>query len=1399
MGKDESNEGQGDQSALEAQEHGERKGLIRDQQETVKIETNHSSAMIKGFTANLPKLNGKNYSSWKSMLTTYLELNDLYDTVFGSDDVVVEKYTELRARLVIQETLDEKHRMQTQNCKTSKEIIRRLTKTYAEATRANLSTILQKYYTFKKAPEDDMSSHLAKLEVMRSELAELGQEQTDDMFIYRILETLPKEYELLKMMWDNAPTELQTVPEIQSRILRQERKLRDTAEATRITEALMVSKPSTDKSQKYKSIQERKKHTHCAKCGYKGHWARECKTKPENYAKKPDSDDTKGQASQEKEISRKSVFTVTKSVPMQENHWFADSAATQHMCNKANWFTSLRYFNEPEECSLGNGSKIKVLGEGTVDLISHLGDREAQVTLQDVLYIPELSTNLLSIGIATEHGVKTIFCDDQCNLYQGDSKVATGKRYGRSLYLMTMVAAKAENHRALLCQGERTISEWHKTLGHVSNKRIEALAKDPALGISITKKQAELDCADCPAGKGKHSSHPLSTTNRATVPGERVHVDLSGIINPAAISGAKYYLLCKDECTTYTYGYLLREKSSVNLALAQMLIEFETDSGYRVKRLQSDNGSEFVNQQTKILFAKEHVVHETVAPYTPQQNGRIEREIQSITNMARTMLYSAKVPIELWDEAIRTAVYLRNRLPNKSTQRTPFELFMQRKPSLKHLVSFGTEAHVVISGHHLTKFEPRTEPGHVVGFTARSNTYRVYLCQSKRVLESSDVIFKPHGSYSCETAKTDSRSSDTVRQDATVHVQGSDSQTGRENSGKKKGCVGSAVLNEFFDAYVNPVGKESTRLSETAKSDAVPPPTLSTIDLTKPERDPDENLLENMNESEFDRLPEAPTLETIAESSEIEQEQAFDELDIDQGSCAVMMVTSDEPRSYKEAMSSKDSDNWSQAVREELDAHKRNGTWSIATKPNNKAILTTKWVFKIKRKLDGATERYKARLVVRGFEQVAGLDFHETYAPVARYESIRILIALAAHYEMTYIQFDVKTAFLYGILAEEVYIQIPEGLDLSNDHALKLNKGLYGLKQAPRVWNNKFTETIEKLGFKPTYADNCVFHNPHSRLYLCIYVDDGLIFGPNATTLETPIRYLKEHFDIRVVTGTAFIGMEIMPIERGFFVHQQHYAKEILERFQMSNCAPVSAPLETGHQLTMISETDKDLDCPYREAIGALQFLAGNTRPDLLHCVALLAKFSACPKEKHWAAIKRVLRYLRGTLSLGIKFEKENKLKPIAYTDADWASDATNRKSISGSLILMSNGPIIFRSAQQQLVALSTTEAEFIAAADTVKELIWMRTMLKELRVDHERAELRCDSQTAIRLIKNPEFHRRTKHIDIKYHFIREHWNNETFTILYVSTDEQLADYLTKAVPRKRFAELLSKSNICAV
>ena len=432
--------------------------------------------------------------------------------------------------------------------------------------------------------------------------------------------------------------------------------------------------------------------------------------------------------------------------------------------------------------------------------------------------------------------------------------------------------------------------------------------------------------------------------------------------------------------------------------------------------------------------------------------------------------------------------------------------------------------------------------------------------------------------------------------------------------------------------------------------------------------------------------------------------------DVDHGKNLSAVLLSDEPSSFAETEASPDSGKWKEAIDAELAAHAKNKTWYVVDPPPGVNKITAKWVFKKKLSPTGQVDRYKARLVARGFTQVKGIDYTEVFAPVVKMDSVRLLFSLSAQLDLVYYQFDVATAFLNGIIEEDLYLEPPEGLEVPPNKILKLNRSLYGLKQSPRCWNARLREIVEKFQMKQTISDPCVYVKEGSELLiLALYVDDGLVFAKNRSTIEEFIKILKEHFDVKEVTSNCFLGVEILRSADGsIFLHQRSYIKRMLERYEMQDCNSSKTPVVFNHPLNKPEILEQPvIECDnYAAAIGSLLYCAMSTRPDICYALSVLSKHTKAPRKAHWEAVKRVFRYLKGTMDHGLHYMKVSKPQILCYSDADWGGDHENRKSTSGMITSYSSEPISFKAQQQSTVALSTTEAEYISACVAVKDLI---------------------------------------------------------------------------------------------
>ena len=656
-------------------------------------------------------------------------------------------------------------------------------------------------------------------------------------------------------------------------------------------------------------------------------------------------------------------------------------------------------------------------------------------------------------------------------------------------------------------------------------------------------------------------------------------------------------------------------------------------------------------------------------------------------------------------------------------EKTPEEAWSKRKPSVKHLKVFGCKVSVMLTPKRKEKFGSKVWWGSFVGYGGRMAGYRLWDPVKQEIVIRKDVKFHEDQFYVPAKRPTEEERYITVNEVPITQPPVSDFS--REN-------IPVELPHEA---------------SENPESESIP-----------------------RKSSRIRRPPQRLTSERLGELHQ-----------------AICIEEETEPKTLKEAMERSDWIQWEKAINEEMESLHENKTWSLVERPNNKNIVGSKFVFKLKRKSDGSLERHKARLVARGFTQEEGVDFSETFAPVLKMQSLRLLLALANNEQAHLHQMDVKTAFLYGELEEEVFMEQPEGMTKpGTEHMVcKLHKSLYGLKQSPRNWNKRIDKFFNSLGLSQIPEDHAVYvmkENP-GLMFIGVYVDDLIIGSVNLTLLEEVKAALSSEFQMKDLGNASYVlGISVRRFGDTLFLSQKKYAKEILKKFGMEDCHGCKTLMERGELLDDAKSKICDEKIPYRAAIGSLMYLMTSTRPDLATSVSMLSRYFSEPRVVHWIAVKRVLRYLASTLDFGLKFRRSRDAKISGFSDADWAGDVQTRRSRSSYIFLYGGGPISWQSRLQDIVTLSSAEAEYVAATEGAKESVWISNFLKSVRAPNSRLELFVDNQSAIKLANNPVYHQRTKHIDVRYHKIREWVAEKRLELKYVHTRENAADFLTKIV-----------------
>jgi len=500
-----------------------------------------------------------------------------------------------------------------------------------------------------------------------------------------------------------------------------------------------------------------------------------------------------------------------------------------------------------------------------------------------------------------------------------------------------------------------------------------------------------------------------------------------------------------------------------------------------------------------------------------------------------------------------------------------------------------------------------------------------------------------------------------------------------------------------------------------------------------------------------------------------------------------------EPATYHDAICHPE---WQHAMAEEIAALERTGTWDLVPLPSHARPITCKWVYKIKTRSDGSLERYKARLVARGFQQEHGRDYDETFAPVAHMTTIRTLLAVASVRAWSISQLDVKNAFLNGELHEEVYMRPPPGYLVPDGNVCRLRRSLYGLKQAPRAWFQRFSSVITAVGFSPSAHDPALFvHNSsRGRTLLLLYVDDMLITGDDSEYIAFVKARLSEQFLMSDLGPLRyFLGIEVSSTSDGIYLSQEKYIQDLLDRSSLTDHRTVETPIELNLHLRTTDGEPLTDPTRYRHIVGSLVYL-GVTRPDISYAVHILSQFVSAPTHLHYSHLLRVLRYLRGTITRRLFFPRSSSFQLQAYSDATWASDSSDRRSLSAYCVFLGGSLIAWKTKKQTAVSRSSAEAELRAMALVTAEVTWLRWLLEDFGVSVSvPTPLLSDSTGAISIARDPVKHDLTKHIGVDASYTRAQVQDDVITLRYVPSELQLADFFTKAQTRAQHSFFLSK------
>lgn len=814
-----------------------------------------------------------------------------------------------------------------------------------------------------------------------------------------------------------------------------------------------------------------------------------------------------------------------------------------------------------------------------------------------------------------------------------------------------------------------------------------------------------------------------------------------------------------------------------------------------------DNGGEFTTAEFAAYCADKGIQRHFSAPYTPQQNGIVERRNQTVVATARALLKQRGMPAIYWGEAVMTAVHLLNRSPTKALDgKTPYEAWHGRKPVVSHLRVFGC---LVFTKElsHVGKLDDRSSPGVFIGYAEGVKAYRILDPATQRVRISRDVVFDEGRGWTWDKA-VDDGSTSTLRDFVIdyVHFEGPGGASSSSSPSSPSPAPGSPSAPASTPPPAPPACPPPPPVPPRSPTPAPTPPGSApaasarqrTVEFATPLSN-DEDRVDAYHDDEPLRYR---TVDNIL------GDQPVPGMAVHDVEAELHLAHEDgEPHSFAEA----EGDAAWRAAMQQMDAVERNRTWELADLLAGHHAITLKWVFKLKKDEAGAVIKHKARLVARGFVQQEGVDFDDAFVPVARMESVRLLLALAAQEGWRVHHMDVKSAFLNGDLKEEVYVRQPPGFVIpgKENKVLRLRKALYGLRQAPRAWNDKLDSTLKKVGFQQSPHEASVYRQGKggNALLVGVYVDDLVITGSKEEEVEEFKAQMKATFQMSDLGLLSFyLEIEVHQDSSGISLRQTAYAKHIVELGGLTGCNLAHTPMEERLKLSRDSTAEEVDATEYRRIVGSLRYLV-HTRPDLAFAVGYVSRFMQRPTAEHQQAVKRILRYVAGTSDYGLHYPRCPGAEHfIGYSDSDLAGDIDTSKSTTGTMFFLRKCLVSWQSVKQQVVALSSCEAEYIAATTASTQALWLARLLGDLLGKEAQAvELRVDSKSALALAKNPVFQERSKHIRIKYHFIRSCLDEGSIKAGYINTQDQLADFLTKSLGRVKFQELRTRIGMAQI
>ena len=1124
------------------------------------------------------------------------------------------------------------------------------------------------------------------------------------------------------------------------------------------------------------------------------------------------------------------------------NTWIADSGASCHMVNDDSDMFNCHSTNE--NIMIGSGKKLKVTKIGSVRRVVRQKDGKELTIILEVKHVPGLWINLFSLTKALKNGAQLGNQGMNIMIKKNNSKILFDKLFEtKGGYVCGVeicpeqAPTTSDNNRnnqpnqmahLILEKGQNvSTTKLHSVLGHVGDSIMRKTAN--FYGWSLRGKK--IKCDSCGMGKMKQKSVQKDPVERSTTRGERLFLDISSV-NCKSLGGAKFWLLVIDDATDFCWSFFLKKKSQTSARVRELIKDVAEKYNINIQKIRCDNAGENKQLQKDCLRDGLGITFEYTAPRTPQQNGRVERKFATLYGRTRAMLIYAGLNEPqrklLWCEGVSTATDLENMLVSDTkTVAAHNSFYGSEHKHVRSMHSFGTMATVRTT----QQGNKMSERGRLAMFLGHAQdhptgTYRFLSLDTRRVVLSRDIIWLGtlYGQYKKGTASQLQQLNDDDNDEP--DLSNNPYQVLQQNEDDDDDN------NDHITA--THTDEEATTAPPTT-APAVPPRynTRSRGPVPTPARpSPNPKTNRELRRLQWYDDHQHSTPSPITQSGDTDAERVIDTTAVrdtsqdvqepqtgreDQASAVfeslfdefVFSATEehyDEPTTFREAWDHPDPiqrEKWRAAIRLEFTNMNRRQVWRTIKRsdmPRGRRCVKHKWVFKIKR--DG---RFRARLVACGYSQIPGVDYTENYSPVIHDCTYRLLIVLQLLFKLQSRIIDVETAFLHGDLTEEIYMDCPQGMDGGRpDLCLKLEKTIYGLVQSARMFFQKLVKKLKDIGFTQSQADPCLMIRRSEKgiVIVATYVDDCYCVG-NREALDEVTELLQkktdnvEPFTVTVTDGTSdYLSCEVVFSNDGSraWLGQPHLIKNLKKKFweEVKNLQIYQTPGTPNTGLRRPTEDQplvrKEEHTRYRSGVGMLLYLIKHSRPDIANSVRELTKLMDKPTPAAYKEMKRCIKFILDTSELGLKIcptplEEGKNWNIVTYTDSDWAGDKDTRLSISGFIIFVMGVPIAWRSKQMKGVTLSSSEAECVSLSEAAKEIKFIYQIMTSMGLQVKTPiTVRVDNVGAIFMSGNMSTSPRTRHVDIRYAYVREYVQDGFIKIIFVKTKENYSDGFTKNV-----------------